>query len=101
MWVDGARHGRRIARLLRCSIPLFLAAFLVAMVAGLGAASSGRGATVYYSGSLNANTWLLDTGWNGWSFNEAFNCFCGGPLVGIKQKLSDGREVRYHTAKGR
>lgn len=78
---------------------LALATVLVAMAAGLGSTSPANGASQYFSGVIPPE-WVLSTTWNYWTYNEAVNCFCNGPVVGIKQKHPDGLEDWYRTAAG-
>jgi hypothetical protein len=94
--------GKEGASILRAVGPMMLslAVLLVAIAAALGAASPAKTApTQYFSGAI-PREWVLNPLWNYYSYNEAFNCWCSGPLVGIKQVLTDGREVRYYTGRG-
>jgi hypothetical protein len=92
------QEGRKIPRAM-CRMLLCLATVLVATTAGLGVASPATARTQYFSGSIPPE-WVESPSWNYWVDNEAFNCYCGGPVVGIKQKLTNGSEVRYYTAQG-
>jgi hypothetical protein len=92
---EGSSFPRATSPMMLC-----LAMLLVALAVALGAASHAKAApTVYFSGAI-PREWVLNPSWNYWSYNEAFNCWCNGPLVGVKQVLTDGREIRYYTGHG-
>jgi hypothetical protein len=115
VWAPLPEEGERVSKLLPenvagkegASIPraigpmiVSLAILVVAIAVALGSASPAKTApTQYFSGAI-PREWILNPLWNNYSYNEAFNCWCSGPLVGIKQGLTDGREVRYYTGRG-
>lgn len=93
------QEGRSIPRTIG-PVLLWIATLVVALAVSLGAGSPAKAApTQYFSGAIPPE-WVEDVSWNYWSYNEAFNCWCSGPLVGVKQKLTDGSEVRYYTGYG-
>ena len=103
VWSVRPQKRRRIATdRSTLGVALALAALLAAVVASVGGVSPARAATQYYSGTLTANTWLEEAGWNYYTYNEAVNCVCGGsgPTVGIKQIHTNGQELWYYTAPG-
>lgn len=73
-----------------------LAVFAVALVVGVGASR----ADVYWSGSAPPTTQIWAAGWNYWHYNQAFNCWCNGPLVRVMEHHTDGSWVYTYSGNG-